>query len=57
MLLTYAHISRYIAIYIVNEMGQLTIITLSPISNRLVNEACNSWGKCSKGGLESIYLL
>ena len=57
MLLTYAHISRYIAIYIVNEMGQLTIITLSPISNRLVNKACNSWGKCSKGGLESIYLL
>lgn len=52
MLLTYAHISRCIAIYIVNEMEQLTIITLSPVSNRLVNKAYNSRGKCSNGGLE-----
>lgn len=46
------HISRCIAIYIVNEMEQLTIITLDHTSNTLVNKAYNSRDKCLKRGLE-----
>lgn len=51
-----AHISGCIAVYIVNEMEQLTINTLGRTSNRRVNKAYNSRGKCLKGAQSTASL-
>lgn len=44
------HISRCIAIYIVNETEQHAIMTSGHTSNRLANKTYDSGAKVGKGG-------